>query len=352
MRMHVVEEGEPLWLIGRQYGVSINDIIDKNALEDIPALVTGQALVIPGYGEHEVYPERTGKFLVHCSLGQSSRNRQENVMKNIAGIADYLTPEAYEIDGADASGNPCPGIGMENNNMSILARVSPERVTTGGVMEDNFCDRFQWPRISGVNLYFEDIRELKHSELREIVGKFADAAHREGVKLFITINPLEVEGNIGFYGEAADYVIAGTGEWGWPEGPPMSPAPIGIMERSLNHLKSVIPSEKLIATLPLYGLDWRLPYNPGGYPAIRIGHQQALILASKFSSQIQYDKKCSSCWFRYTDDSNADHEVWFEDIRSLGDKISLIRDLGLGGISLSGAEYSFPHGWEIIRSGK
>ncbi len=48
MVIHVVQPGESLWQIAQIYGVSTGTIINANALEDLPYLILGQSLVIPG----------------------------------------------------------------------------------------------------------------------------------------------------------------------------------------------------------------------------------------------------------------------------------------------------------------
>ena len=46
MLIHVVERGDTLWKISRQYGVSIYRIIEDNGMIGQPYLVVGQALLI------------------------------------------------------------------------------------------------------------------------------------------------------------------------------------------------------------------------------------------------------------------------------------------------------------------
>ena len=52
MTVYVVKRGDTLWSIARQFGVSVNTIVEANGIEDLPHLVIGQALVIPGEAEH------------------------------------------------------------------------------------------------------------------------------------------------------------------------------------------------------------------------------------------------------------------------------------------------------------
>ncbi|HCJ56622.1 glycoside hydrolase family 18 protein [Lutispora sp.] len=61
MTIYVVKKGDSLWSISRQFGVPVNTIIDANGIGDLPFLVVGQALVIPG--ESTVYTIKPGDSL-------------------------------------------------------------------------------------------------------------------------------------------------------------------------------------------------------------------------------------------------------------------------------------------------
>lgn len=61
MTVYVVKRGDTLWSIARQFGVSVNTIVEANGIEDLPHLVIGQALVIPG--EARTYIIRQGDSL-------------------------------------------------------------------------------------------------------------------------------------------------------------------------------------------------------------------------------------------------------------------------------------------------
>lgn len=60
MQIHVVQNGEILWRLAKQYGVSVNRIVEANGLEQPEKLVIGQALLIPPpYPRYAVQPGDT-----------------------------------------------------------------------------------------------------------------------------------------------------------------------------------------------------------------------------------------------------------------------------------------------------
>ena len=52
----------------------------------------------------------------------------------------------------------------------------------------------------------------------------------------------------------------------------------------------------------------------------------------RYQSPIQYSEEYESPFFRYRDQEGQLHEVWFEDVRSMSEKMIIIREYGLQGI--------------------
>ena len=86
-----------------------------------------------------------------------------------------------------------------------------------------------------------------------------------------------------------DFIFFMTYEWGWSGGPPMAVSPLNQVRRVLDYAISVVPREKVMMGIPLYGYDWTLPYEPGGRWARSISSQQAIELAARYGVSINYD---------------------------------------------------------------
>ena len=151
-------------------------------------------------------------------------------------------------------------------------------------------------------------------------------------------------------GEAANRVFLMTYEWGYTYGPPMAVAPLPNVRAVVEYALTEIPAEKLWLGVPNYGYDWPLPFLQGETRATSISPQYAVSLAARYRSSISYDETAQAPWFRYTDENGTEHEVWFEDARSLRAKLSLIPEYGLDGAGYWNLMRPFPQNWLVLDS--
>jgi spore germination protein len=76
--------------------------------------------------------------------------------------------------------------------------------------------------------------------------------------------------------------------------------------------------------------------------------QEAMDLARRYSATIQYDTLTESPYFRYTDEQEKNHEVWFEDARSAQAKFDTVKSYNLRGVSYWALGYPFPQNWALL----
>ena len=65
---------------------------------------------------------------------------------------------------------------------------------------------------------------------------------------------------------------------------------------------------------------------------------------------IKYDETAQAPFFTYRDSSGNDHEVWFEDARSIQAKFNLLKELNLYGMSYWKLGLSFPQNWLLLEN--
>lgn len=156
--------------------------------------------------------------------------------------------------------------------------------------------------------------------------------------------------NYQLLGEAADAVLLMTYEWGYTYGPPMAVAPLPNVRRVVEYALTEIPAEKILLGIPNYGYDWTLPFVQGESRATSISNQYAVTLAAENGVDISFDSQAQAPFFRYRDDMGREHEVWFEDARSIRAKLSLISRYNLRGAGYWNLMRPFPQNWLVLNS--
>ncbi len=420
MDIHVVKQGDSLYSIARQYGVSADEIFKANELSDIPYLVVGQALVIPT--RETVYTVAPGDTLfsiarrfgtttgniialngianpdalvpgttlripireknygfieVNGYIEPSTPEKETQIVRDVGEYLTYLSPFSYQVR-ADGSLKPINDAAMLSAAKEF--RIAPLLVLTNfgtGTFDTELVDALlgdaavqqtlinnmiQTMRAKGyygVNIDFERIspenRELYNDFLRKVVA----ALHPLGFVVSTALAPKNAAYQTGAWhgahdykahGEIVDFVILMTYEWGWSGGPPYAVAPIDLVEEVLRYAVSVIPSRKILMGMPLYGYDWMLPFMPGGKWAKRLSPQDALKLAAEVGATISYNEQTQAPTFKYYDSNGVQHEVWFEDARSIRAKLLLVNKYDLRGVSYWVLGLDFPQNWLILDS--
>ena len=84
--------------------------------------------------------------------------------------------------------------------------------------------------------------------------------------------------------------------------------------------------------------------------ATSISNQYAVELAARHYAAIRFDDQAQSPWFRYVDVDGREHEVWFEDARSIRAKLSLVPRYGLSGVGYWNLMRSFPQNWRVLNA--
>ena len=140
--------------------------------------------------------------------------------------------------------------------------------------------------------------------------------------------------------------MAMTYEWGYTYSEPMAVAPINQVRKVIEYAVSEINPQKIFMGIPNYGYDWKLPYEKGVTRARLIGNEEAFSIAAENNAQILYDETAATPYFKYIGSDGADHEVWFEDIRSIKAKFELMDEFGLRGAGYWNLMRNFSQNWQ------
>ncbi len=129
----------------------------------------------------------------------------------------------------------------------------------------------------------------------------------------------------------------------------MAVAPLNQVRRVVEYALTQIPAEKIDLGIPNYGYDWPLPYVRGTTKAATINNIQAIRIAVAYGAEIHFDEVAESPYFNYWD-NGVEHEVWFEDVRSLLGKFEMIREYGLRGCGYWQIMQWFRANWLLLQN--
>ena len=343
------------------YDVSVEEIAYINQIPYPYRLAVGEALLIPdgvssgvkmtasanGYAYpyispwvlRQTLPYMSGLLVFSYGFTEEGELIQpvpsDDAMRRMAaeyGRNAYLTLTPIGPDGKFSNSRIHAVLTSEESTERLLSGLQRE------VREKNF---------RGVDVDFEYILKEDRDLFTAFVRELRVRMNEEGYLVSVALAPktsaeqpgLLYEGkDYGGLGEAANQVLLMTYEWGYKYGPPTAVAPLNKVRQVVEYALTEIPSEKILLGVPNYGYDWILPFMRGESQAVTIGHVEAVQIAINNSAVIEFDGTAQSPYFTYERD-NVRHEVWFEDVRSLSAKYSLIKEYNLRGMAV----------WQIMR---
>ena len=129
----------------------------------------------------------------------------------------------------------------------------------------------------------------------------------------------------------------------------MAVAPLPQVRQVVEYALTHFSNKRLYLGIPNYGYDWTLPFRDGRR-AVSVNNVQAVRLAWDRHAAIRYDQTAQSPWFRYVDEAGREHEVWFEDGRSIQAKLNLALEYGLYGVGYWNLNRPFPQNWVVLNA--
>jgi hypothetical protein len=169
------------------------------------------------------------------------------------------------------------------------------------------------------------------------VTDLSGALHAAGKLLYVTVHAKEDDAGYDDRNKAQDYAAIGAAadmvcvmayDWHWSTSTPGPIAPYDWVQRVIQYTLTQIPASKVILGVGLFGYDWV------GSQGQSLTWDQVTATAEKYSAPEQWDVGSQSPHLSYTDAAGQQHEVWYEDARSVQARFDLARRSELGGIEL------------------
>ncbi len=364
-----VRRGDSLFSIATEYGLTVPQLLQYNPRLKPPyTIMPGDTIILPsgaklgtiavnGYCYPNISDEtlrKTLPYLTYISIF-SYDIRPNGSLKGLTND-DRIITMAREANVA-----PLMTVTNLNADQSFDSDLS-FRFLRNDVAQRNFIDGIpaylKQKGYMGINLDFEYVYAENREDYNVFMRALGERLRAEGLILTTALAPKSSDNQSGILfeghdykalGEACDWILLMTYDWGYVAGPPMAVSPINEVERVLRYATKIIPPQKLMMGFPNYAYDWTLPYTPGTR-AKYLTHSGAVSLASSTGSTIRFDEASATPFFSYKDANGKDHVVWFDDARSIEAKLKLINEYDLLGLGIWTINRFYPPLYAVLSS--
>lgn len=369
-QVHTVQPGDTLENIAQRYGTTVVELLQYNPqITHADAIFPGDQITIT------LAEDKRGPIHV---IGYAYPNIDRTVLMKTLPYLTYLTLFTY---GITPEGNL---IEIEDEELIKTSRdygVAPLMLISTLTEEGTFSNELAHailndPNVQnnlienvvrtmrekqyyGLDIDFEYVLPEDREEFINFVQNMTNRLNQEGYTVLTALAPKISAEQQGLLYEAHDYPALGsasnrvllmTYEWGYTYGPAMAVAPIDKVREVLDYAVTEIPRDKIYMGVPNYGYDFILPFVQGVSRADSLSNVEAVELAYDVGSSIQYDEVSQSPFFVYYDNEGRQHEVWFEDARSIEAKLDLFSEYGFEGVGYWNVMRYFPQNWLVLSS--
>lgn len=354
MAIYVVRAGDNVDEIASGFGITAAEIIYANQLIYPYRLAVGQALWLPFAQDETIFGR--GIF----SNGYAYPFIDTEVLADSLPYLSSLSIFSYGFTaggyllGPNLADEPLIAAAYEQGTRPILTLTpfGEDGNFNNNLITQMLADAAARERLNqqlvqimqqkgylGVDVDFEYIAAADRDAFTAWVGELAEVMHANGFTISVALAPKTYAEQPGLLYEGQDYAALGalvdsvllmTYEWGYTYSAPQPIAPLDWVRRVVEYAVTEIPPEKIDLGIANYAYDWTLPYVKGESKAESMGLVQAMQRAVDVGAQIFFDEQAYSPYYNYTS-GGVQHEVWFEDVRSLSGKLALIDEFGLHG---------------------
>ncbi len=369
-QVHTVQPGDTLENIAQRYGIPVVNLLQYNPqIMYADDIFPGEQIII------SLDQEKRGPIHV---IGYAYPNIDRTVLMKTLPYLTYLTLFTY---GITPEGNL---IDIDDEELIGIARdfgVAPLMLISTLTEEGKFSNELAHSLLNdeniqnnlienvvntmkekeyyGLDIDFEYVLPEDRDNFVAFVQKMTDRLNEEGFTVLTALAPKTSADQSGLLYEAHDYPALGdasnrallmTYEWGYTYGPAMAVSPVDKVREVLDYAVTEIPRDKIYMGIPNYGYDFVLPYVQGVSKANSLSNVQAVELADEVGAPIEYNEVSQAPYFIYYDDQGNQHQVWFEDARSIESKLDVFSEYGFEGVGYWNIMRYFPQNWLVLSS--
>jgi len=195
--------------------------------------------------------------------------------------------------------------------------------------------------VAGVQIDFENIPEDDRDAYTEFLRRLADVLHSRNMTLSIAAAAKTSDRRTG-WGGATDYAAVGqivdqfyimAYDEHWVGGEPGPVASLGWVEKVVRYATGVIPAQKIVLGVPLYGYEWTTQAELGTKTNKAYGSGRMSRRLAELGANVIWDPVVGENKATFTTEE-GDRIAWFPDQRSLEAKMRLAYQYNLKGVAL------------------
>lgn len=280
-----------------------------------------------------------------------------------------LAPQSYWLNRSGKIWGSIPAPTLEaarQSNLPVMALVSNEefnREIVSRMLHNRHLQKQVIKSLAaiarredllGFQLDFENIDPNDMNLYTRFVHEAAKAFHHEGRLLSVAVVPRFLDSVPGQWAAAYDYselaretdflTLMAYDNSGRLD-PPGPIAGYDWVKKALEYARTRVPTDKLLLGIALYGREWTDYGN--NFQARTIPYPETRALLSRLSLTPQWDERTRSPWFKYQA-SGTVRSVWYENVRSIQEKVKLVERYGLRGFAAWRLGMEDPRIWPML----
>jgi len=343
MEIYICRKGDEISRIARETGVDEEKLRGINGLYGGEKLCEGLSLWLPGKGSGGKL-ELMACADINTDIPLSFAVSLPVPLIGAGGIQPTFFPPVGDsprllwLCSSDETGFPAP--------KAMHAMLSePEKLS------DAITEAAQ--TYDGVFLSLSYIFGFDREPLSRFLALLSEKLHKAGLYFVCALAPKEGDSDHSPACAALDYhlcaglcdrIVLLCYDYAHSRSAPGASAPLDAVSRCVDYALHHAPCKKLLLALSQNGYRWQLPWRQGSF-AEPVSNQRAQALALSSGTKICYDRSARSPFFCHEDILHRRFIYFFEDARSISEKLSIVSSRSLAGIFVP----SLRHGTEYLR---
>ncbi|CAN5288349.1 glycosyltransferase [soil metagenome] len=203
---------------------------------------------------------------------------------------------------------------------------------------------------AGLQIDFEQLTPERIARLAPWMTRLHARLSAQGKELSMALEVSLSDADIRTLAATVDYAAVMAYDEHGENSLPGPIASAGFVDRELDRFTRLVPANRLILGVGIYGYDWTL----GTEEADSITNTEALTTAHGYrpndapADVVDFDPVALEPTYSYRDDQGRDHEVWYQDAITVSNAMTMLHGRGLRGASLWALGEEDPTSWTVF----